>query len=198
MDHDVVLSVVASCETERKLLAIPAAILETAWKREAQIEAVIDAVLHTAFVEDPKGYVHARHVGEWCARIAADLPCGPNPSLSRRVGVLKDIDPAVLERLPETSGFACCVREFQESCFLKSPGERTTTTILAAVADEFVSCTRPDSNGFCFSPRRALEIMRAGATASNAVAIAALERAVTHGGDIDECGRGKRWLDGTA
>ena len=186
------LEIIAECEAERKLLAIPAAILEQAWRREAQIEAVIDAVLHTTFGGDPDGYAQARHVGEWCARIAMELPYGPDRSFARRVGVLRDIDPDILAALPETAIFVDHVREYQ-GLHVGAVAERTMSHIVA-VADEFASTITPGANGVSFSPRRALAIMKAGATSSNAAIIDALERAIAAGSITQS----RRWTDKSA
>ena len=45
MDTELTLHELSRLEAQRKLRDLPAAVLETAWVREAQIEAVIDAVL---------------------------------------------------------------------------------------------------------------------------------------------------------
>jgi len=177
MDDEAILDVIAACETERKLLAIPAAILELAWRREAQVEAVVDAVLHSTFVDDQKSYAQARRVGEWCARLAVALPYGPDPSFARRVGVLREIAPSLLERLPETQPIAAVVRMCQKQSLSKDIDAPTIALIVAA-AEEFETCITPNSDGFSISPKRAITIMKAGATASNASVIAALECAI--------------------
>ena len=107
MDTELTLHELERLEAQRKLRDLPAAIVETAWVREAQIEAVIDAVLTVAL--GAEATAHARHAGEWCARIAAALPNGPDPSLARRVGVLGDIDSVRLGAHRRTASY-CAAR----------------------------------------------------------------------------------------
>lgn len=127
-------------EAERKLRSIPASLLESCWARETQIEAVIDAILIAATCEDANAYAHARHVGEWAARIAAELPRAPSPAFMRRCGVLAGVDPAILARLPEVRKCAPVVRAFQRLRMGGNRGAETrTAALIVAVADEFES-----------------------------------------------------------
>ena len=64
MNDELTLHELTRLEAERKLQALPAAVLETAWVREAQIEAVIDAVLAVAFGDDTQALARARHAGD--------------------------------------------------------------------------------------------------------------------------------------
>jgi hypothetical protein len=52
MDTELTLHELERLEAQRKLRDLPAALVETAWVREAQIEAVIDAVLVVALGAD--------------------------------------------------------------------------------------------------------------------------------------------------
>lgn len=135
MDDDLTLHELRRLEAERRLASIPEEALEAAWVREAQIEAVIDAVLAVT-LDDQMALVHARHVGEWSARIATALEFGPDPSFARRVGVLSDVDPDALERIPELFRFADHVREFQ-TISIKGTVAPKTVALIVAVADEF-------------------------------------------------------------
>lgn len=136
MDEELTLRELGRLENERKLRSIPGHVLETTWVREAQIEAVIDAVLAATFSGSPESLVHARHVGEWCARIAAGIEFGPDPSFARRVGVLADIDPGVLEMLPELECFTASVRAYQQVS-VTGYNIPSATTLIVHVADEF-------------------------------------------------------------
>lgn len=148
MDTELTLHELERLEAQRKLRDLPVAILETAWVREAQIEAVIDAVLIVALGAEASA--HARHAGEWCARIAAALPNGPDPSLARRIGVLGDVDRAVLERIVELRHIA------QRACdgLLQQ---------IASVAREFEAWISPDEFGRSKSPNIVLPAMLANA-----------------------------------
>jgi hypothetical protein len=176
MDEHLTLHELQRLEAKRKLRAIPPEVLETAWVRDAQIEAVIDAVLVVTLGGDAKAIVHARHVGEWCARIAGNLSSGPDPVLARRVGVLADADPAALEQVAELRHLAPYVRNFQQSSMANSEMFRTMTAILA-VADEFAArmadATDPRSVG------AVLRAMVSGATERRREAMAALAKAVS-------------------
>lgn len=102
MDDDaLLLHELQRLETERKLRAIPGDILTTAWVREAQIEAVIDAMLAVKYAGNVSGYASARHVGEWCARIAGALADLAGPAAARRFGVLSEFDDSVLSGVAE-------------------------------------------------------------------------------------------------
>lgn len=164
MDNELTLHELNRLEAERKLRALPEAILETAWVREAQIEAVIDAVLVVG-LSDPRALARARHTGEWAARIAAGLPAGPDPASARRAGALFDIEPATLERIPELQRFA----------------KRGQAWLIASVAREFETRITPDEHGRYHSPRAVLQAMRANADAATRPIVEALEHAVQSG-----------------
>jgi hypothetical protein len=138
MDEELTLHELRRLEAERKLRTIPTQVLETVWIREAQIEGVIDAVLAVTQGGDAKAYAHARHMGEWCARIASALSDGPEPPLARRVGVLADVDPAVLERIEELKHLASYVRGYQEYA-IEGLRHIDAMCLIASVADEFES-----------------------------------------------------------
>jgi len=165
MDSELTIHELNRLEAERKLRALPEAVLETAWVREAQIEAVIDAVLAVALGDDAQALSRARHAGEWSARIAAALPSGPNPSLARRAGVLSDIDAAVLERIPELRHIA------------RIPGEHQLRRI-AHIAREFDARISPDEHDRCASPHIVLRAMRATADDMARPIVDALEAAL--------------------
>ncbi len=137
MDDELTLHELRRLEAERKLRAIPAELLDVAWVREAQIEAVIDAVLAVTIGGDAAAVAQARHVGEWCARIAASLPYGPEPAFARRVGVLADVDPTALERIPELRNVAPHVADYQHLAMEAFDGEPRVLSIVVAVASEF-------------------------------------------------------------
>jgi hypothetical protein len=155
MDEELTLHELRRLEAERKLRTIPAQVLETAWVRDAQVEAVADAVLAITYTGDAAAYARARHVGEWCARIAAALPNGPEPALARRVGVLSDVDPAALERIAELEYLALYVREYQSTAILGTDCVRTMSLVLA-VAVDFSERISPDSRDVSASPTRVL------------------------------------------
>lgn len=137
MDATLVLHELDRAEAQRKLDAIPAEALDTAWVREAQIEAVIDAVLLVAHGRTT-ALAHARHVGEWCARIARALPLGPNPTTARRVGALAGIGADRLEAIPELRHLAAHVADYQRFD-VDRPARRapSTMTLIVSVASEF-------------------------------------------------------------
>ncbi len=138
MDEQVTLHALDRLEAERKLRSIPAVLLETTWVLDAQVEAVIDALLAAATAGDERAYAHARHVGEWCARIAANLPCAPGAAFMRRCGVLADLDPAVLERVRDVRDCAAVVRAFQRLRIVEErEPEVLTAALIVAAADEF-------------------------------------------------------------
>lgn len=120
---------------------MPAEMLESSWARDVQTEAVIDALLVFSTAADTRMYVHARNVGEWAARIAAKLPCAPSPAFMRRCGVLSEVDPAILERLPETRDVALAVRAFQEIRMAEDTihGVARIAALIVCVAQEFDS-----------------------------------------------------------
>jgi hypothetical protein len=163
MDNELTLHELSRLEAERKLRALPATVLETAWVREAQIEAVVDAVLAVALGDDTEALARARHTGEWCARIADALTDGPDPSLARRAGVLSGIAPAVLERIAE----------------LRHIPSRATHPQLASivqVAREFAARIEPDARGHVTSPHVVLRAMIAKADALSRPVVEALQR----------------------
>ena len=137
MDHQLTLHELQRLEAERKLRTIPAELLDVAWVREAQIEAVIDAVLAVTVGGDAAALAEARHVGEWCARIAASLAYGPEPSFARRVGALADVDPIALERIPELRNVAPHVADYQRLSMVAADGEPRVLSLIVAVASEF-------------------------------------------------------------
>jgi hypothetical protein len=161
MDDELTLHELARLEAERKARTLPATILETAWVREAQIEAVIDAVLVVG-LGDARAVARARHTGEWAAKIAAALPEGVDPALARRVGALLDVETSVLERIPE----------------LRHIAKRGQAWLVACVAREFETRIAPDERGRYQSPRAVLQAMRANADAESRPIVEALERAV--------------------
>jgi len=158
MDDELTLHELQRLEAERKLLGIPEGVLETAWVRSAQVEAVIDAVLAVTFGADAAAYAQARHVGEWCARIAGGLAYGPDPSFARRVGVLGDVDPVALERIRELQHLATYVREYQIYAMQGSENPRTLSVIVA-VADEFATRIAQENHGRAVSPNSVLRTM---------------------------------------
>jgi hypothetical protein len=163
MDDVLTLHELARLEAERKLRSLPPALFETAWVREAQIEAVIDAVLVVGLSD--AALARARHTGEWCSRIAAALSDGPDPSLARRAGVLSDIDASVLERIAE----------------LRHVAERAKSPQLASiveVAREFAACIEPDERGHVTSPVVVLRAMSANANALTQPIVEALQSAL--------------------
>jgi hypothetical protein len=165
MDTELTIHELGRLEAQRKLRDLPAAIVETAWVREAQIEAVIDAVLAVALAGDAAATARARHAGEWSARIATKLSGAPDASLARRVAVLSDIDPATLERIAELKHIAPLVREGQ----LKQ---------VARVAREFDQWISPDEHGRCSSTHAVLRAMRANADDATRPIVEALESAL--------------------
>ncbi|HTX57498.1 MAG TPA: hypothetical protein VMD47_10420 [Candidatus Acidoferrales bacterium] len=166
MDEELTLHEIERLEALRKLRSLPEAIVETAWVRDAQVEAVIDAVLVVALHGDLRATAHARHAGEWCARIAGRLPDGPDPLLARRVGVLGEVDPVTLEQIPELRHLASHLRR------------RDLIARIAEVAREFDTRIMPDERGRCVSPRLALRAMLANADERSRPIVEALETAV--------------------
>lgn len=124
-------------ESERKLRALPSDFLAVAWVQRAQVEAVIDAVLVTAHGPYEAAISHARRVGEWCARIAGQINAGPNPEIARRVGVLADVSPATLLRIPELCHLADHVADFQRASICNAQGTAHILTMIVSVATEF-------------------------------------------------------------
>lgn len=137
MDEELTLHELKRLEAERKLRSIPADILDTAWVRDAQIEAVIDAVLAVQYSRKPLAYAHARHVGEWCARIAEKLAKGPNPVIARRVGVLANVDAEAISQLPELQSLSIHVRDYQTATN-DDELQRSIMSTIVSVADDFV------------------------------------------------------------
>lgn len=165
MDYELTLHELTRLEAERKLQTLPGAVLETAWVREAQIEAVIDAVLVVAFGDDTAALAQARHTGEWCARIAAVLADGTDPSVARRAGVLSDIAPAVLERIAELRHIA-------------SRAKHPQLAAIVSVAREFAAQIEPDEQGRVVSPHLVLRTMTAKADAQTRPIVEALQNAL--------------------
>jgi hypothetical protein len=163
MDDVLTLHELARLEAERKLRSLPPALFETAWVREAQIEAVIDAVLVVGL--NDAALARARHTGEWCARIAAALPDGPDSSLARRAGVLSDIDPSLLERIPELRHIA-------------HRAKRAQLASIVEVAREFAARIEPDERGHVVSPQLVLRAMSANANALTQPIVEALQGAL--------------------
>ena len=163
-------------EAERKLRSLPESVLEIAWIREAQVEAVVDAVLAVTYAGNAAAYAHARHMGEWCARIAKNLTFGPDPSFARRVGVLAEADPQLLSTLPELEAFSIYVRAYQTARM-----EREDATVLSLVmiaADEFERCISAFASGHGPSPKSVLVSMLQHSSQKMAAVFEALERAV--------------------
>jgi hypothetical protein len=163
MDTELTIHELTRLEAERKLRTVPETVLETAWVREAQVEAVIDAVLVVAVSGDAEALAQARHAGEWSARIAAALPGGPDPSLARRVGVLSQIGAAVLGRIPELRHIASASAQLR---------------LIANVAREFDRQISPDENNRCVSPSVVLRAMLANADEATRPIVKALETAL--------------------
>ena len=136
MDQEITLNELRRLEAERKLRTIPRSALETAWAREAQIEAVIDAVLAIHFASSPGALAHIRHVGEWCARIATAIDATVDSVVARRVGVLSAIDPTALRVIPELVRYETFVREYQ---LFRSgtEGIPSPMSLIVRTADEF-------------------------------------------------------------
>ena len=175
MDEQLTLREVRRLEAERKLQSIPEAVLETAWVREAQVEAVIDAVLSVTVGGEARAYAHARHVGQWCARMAAGLPSGPDPVLARRVGVLADVDPAVLDRVDEVAHLAPYVRDYQAAA-LDPPETASVMSIMVMVAAEFEQRLATCRYGTYATPLAVLRTMMASGTSVSAPVLDALSR----------------------
>ncbi|HEY5341257.1 MAG TPA: hypothetical protein VIK27_09545 [Candidatus Aquilonibacter sp.] len=135
MDDTLTMHELERLEAARKLRSIPPEVLEIAWVREAQVEAVIDAVLVVGMASDPAAMAHARHVGEWSARIAGALEYGPDPSFARRVGVLADVDPNALDRIQELRHVASHVREYQAFAIAGAENPRTLALIVTTASE---------------------------------------------------------------
>lgn len=135
-DDEIILHEIRRAEAERKLRSLPAEALETGWVRETQIEAVVDAVVAMMYGPDDAATAHARHVGEWCARIARALPYGPDPSIARRVGVLAEADPAALERIAELRHLAPHVAGHQRFA-METDEEPRVLSLIVSVASYF-------------------------------------------------------------
>lgn len=175
-DSDLVLTELRRLEAERKLRTLPRALLESSWANEAQIEAVVDAVLTCATAADARALAHARHVGEWAARIACHLPEAPSLPFMRRFGVLADVEPAVLESLPEVRDLAPAVREFQY-VRMGEVAEPHVATLIVAVADEFDSLIENANRDARMSARDALHYMQRSAKPNTMPIVQALRHA---------------------
>lgn len=156
---DLAIATVDRLEAERRLRSLPPNLLESAWALEAQAEAVVDALL-VATAQGERGYAHARHVGEWAARIVAELSFAPSSAYMRRCGVLADIDPAIVERVREIRECAPVVRAFQRlRMAVEGPGEIRTAALIVAVADEFDTLVFDCDDEHRHSPNDALRMM---------------------------------------
>lgn len=157
------LRLLAHLEYERKLERLSPELLAPERLREAQVEAVIDALLMLWADGDASAYAHARHVGEWSARIAAALPCGPGATFMRRCGVLAGVCPAVLARLPEVAAYASGVEQFQAFAMSgpRSDVEISAAALIIAVADDFDSRIFVGATNGRVAPREALQAMYA-------------------------------------
>lgn len=178
MDLSLTLAELDRLETERKLRAIPAAVLGATWVLDAQVEAVIDALLIANTAHDEWSYAHARHTGEWAARIAAQLAFAPAPCFARRCGVLAEIDPAVIERVREVRECAPVAREFQEMRVGEAAADMHAATVIVAVAEEFDSLIFAADDNRRHSPNDALRVMRYCADVRTLPIIEALLRAI--------------------
>ena len=169
-------------EAERKLRSIPAVILDSTWVLHAQEEAVIDAVLLATTAGDNRAYAHARHTGEWAARIATELPGSPAAEFMRRCGVLADANPAALERIREVRDCTRVVRAFQH---MRLGGDASPDVVvpalIIAIADEFDLRIFEDLDAERYSPNNALRIMQRSAEARTTPIVQALLRAVRNG-----------------
>ncbi len=177
MDEELTLWELGRLEAERKLRAIPASLLESAWVREAQIEAVIDAVLAISAGSDTSAYAQAREVGEWSARIAGALKAAPDAARARRIGVLRDLDPEALKRIPELRDLAAPIRDYQRYA-IGGDDRAGTLTLIVAVADEFVQRIGRDQRGLGASPSLVIEVMHARSEGALRSVVAALATAV--------------------
>jgi hypothetical protein len=177
MDEELTLHELGRLEAQRKLRAIPERALKTAWVREAQIDAVVDAVLAVTADADARAYSHARHMGEWCARIAAGVPHGPDSSSARRVGALHAVEPSALERIPELRHLAKHVRDYRRG-ESGEPVNRCLMSLIVSAAEEFDNRLSSDENGHCASPQLALRSMLARADERSRVVVQALMKAV--------------------
>lgn len=179
-DVGLTLATLDRLEAERKLRVMPTEFLECGWALEAQREAVIDALLTASTASRPSDYIHARHVGEWSARIAQRTDSALHASFMRRCGVLAEIDPDVLDRLPEVREFAMVVRAYQSIRIGEdmTDGIARTAALIVAVADEFDSLAfEPDIERRC-SPNDAIRMMSRCAEEKNRAIVQALMRAV--------------------
>lgn len=179
MKLDSTLDELDRLEAQRKLRSIPAALLDGAWVLEAQQEAVVDALLITAAAGDERAYAHARHTGEWAARIAAELPFAPRPAFARRCGVLAELDPAVLECIPEVREVSAAVRAFQRLRMSKSvEPDVQAAALIVAVADQYDGMIFAGPETKRCSPKDALRMMLRTADAAAIEIVQALRRAI--------------------
>lgn len=177
-DLALTLSTLDRLEAERKLRSMPASLLESSWARATQREAVIDALLTVLTSGSPSAYAHARHVGEWSARIAQHVVSGPDASFLRCCGVLSQMDPGVLERLPEVRKFAPVVRTFQSIRMGQDAtgGIARRAALIVCVADEFDSLAFGSADAR-LSPSDAFRIMERSATDEILPIVQALRKA---------------------
>jgi len=164
MDEELTRHELARLEAQRKLQRLPSEILETAWVREAQIEAVIDAALAFAMGGDVGALERARQTGEWSARIAAQLGYPGDIADIRRAGVLQEVDPLVLARIPELA-------------HLPALAENARVGQILGVADEFV-CGLAAQGECAVNPRVVLGKMREKASPSILPVVEALGTAL--------------------
>jgi len=180
MDEQVTLRELTRLEAARKLETLPEGVLEVAWVREAQVEAVIDAIVAVAYRGDVGAISHARHVGEWCARIAVALDEGPDPSFARRVGVLCDVDPDALDQIAEVRHLSDSVRAYQDDAMMSGPNSNLFS-IIVSVANEFDERISPGPSGHTRSATLVLQSMKASSHGARAQVVEALDRASTRG-----------------
>jgi hypothetical protein len=169
-DLNGMLATLDRLEAQRKLKSIPAAILETVWVTDAQVEAVIDAVLVAVTAGNGHALVHARHTGEWASRIAAELPHAPSPAFMRRCGVLAQVDPATLQRIRELREYAPVVHELQHGID-SAPAH---IIAIAAAFDALLVAADPEDR---YAPSDALRIILKSANPRTRPIAEALRRA---------------------
>lgn len=177
-DLNVTLSALDRLEAERRLRTMPRAIVESAWALESQTEAVVDALLAAWGYAAPETVVHARHVGEWAARIATELPRAPSPGFMRRCGVLANLNPAIIEKLPEVRDCAPVVDAFQRlRMCVRGASEVRTAALIVATADEFDTLAFGADANRCVSPLEALRVIMRCADEESHEVVQALVRA---------------------
>ncbi len=138
---------------------------------ESQAEAVLDAVLLALTAGNTRAYARARHVGEWCARMAAELPSAPAAAFMRRCGVLARLDPRAFDCIAELREYAPVVRAFQR-------GAECTETRVIAVAEEFDSLVFDRAKDHRCAPSDALRMLIRSADEGGKPIIDALRKAM--------------------